>query len=180
VLVNALTAETLPNDLDALYIGGGFPETSARQLADNVSFRDSVRQAADEGLPIYAECGGLIFLGRSIILEGKEYPLAGVFPVTFSMSTKPQGHGYSAFIVDQENPFYPLGTQIKGHEFRYSVVESWDGGPEDLALQMERGTGFQGKRDGLLKKNVLALYTHVLAPGSPEWAAGLLRAARER
>ncbi|WLE96504.1 MAG: cobyrinate a,c-diamide synthase [Candidatus Electrothrix communis] len=180
VMINALTAETLPNDLDALYIGGGFPETSARQLADNVSFRDSVRQAADEGLPIYAECGGLIFLGRSIILEGKEYPLAGVFPVTFSMSTKPQGHGYSAFIVDQENPFYPLGTQIKGHEFRYSVVEGWDGGLEDLALQMERGTGFQGKRDGLLKKNVLALYTHVLAPGSPEWAAGLLRAARER
>lgn len=177
VMINALTAETLPNDLDALYIGGGFPETSARQLADNVSFRDSVRQAADEGLPIYAECGGLIFLGRSIILEGKEYPLAGVFPVTFSMSVKPQGHGYSAFIVDQENPFYPVGTEIKGHEFRYSVVESWDGKPEDLALQMERGTGFQGKRDGLLKKNVLALYTHVLAPGTPEWAAGLLRAA---
>lgn len=97
--------------------------------------------------------------------------------MTFSMSVKPQGHGYSAFIVDQENPFYPVGTEIKGHEFRYSVVESWDGKPEDLALQMERGTGFQGKRDGLLKKNVLALYTHVLAPGTPEWAAGLLRAA---
>ena len=177
VMINALTAETLPNDLDALYIGGGFPETSARQLADNVSFRDSVRQAADEGLPIYAECGGLIFLGRSIILEGREYPLAGVFPVTFSMSAKPQAHGYSTFTVDQENPFYPVGTEIKGHEFRYSVVESWDGKPEDLALQMERGTGFQGKRDGLLKKNVLALYTHVLAPGTPEWAAGLLRAA---
>jgi cobyrinic acid a,c-diamide synthase len=177
VMINALTAETLPNDLDALYIGGGFPETSARQLADNVSFRDSVRQAADEGLPIYAECGGLIFLGRSIILEGREYPLAGVFPVTFSMSAKPQAHGYSTFTVDQENPFYPVGTEIKGHEFRYSVVESWDGKPEDLALQMERGTGFQEKRDGLLKKNVLALYTHVLAPGTPEWAAGLLRAA---
>ncbi|MCI5163711.1 MAG: cobyrinate a,c-diamide synthase [Candidatus Electrothrix sp. AX5] len=177
VMINALTAEALPEDLNALYIGGGFPETSARQLADNVSFRDSVRQAAEQGLPIYAECGGLIFLGRSIILEGCEYPLAGVFPVTFSMSVKPQAHGYSAFTVNRENPFYPLGTQIKGHEFRYSVVESWDGGPEDLALQMERGTGFQGKRDGLLKKNVLALYTHVLAPGTPEWAAGLLRAA---
>ncbi|MDU9050140.1 MAG: cobyrinate a,c-diamide synthase [Candidatus Electrothrix sp. Rat3] len=177
VMINALTAKALPGDLDALYIGGGFPETSARQLADNVSFRDSVRQAAEQGMPMYAECGGLIFLGRSIILEGSEYPLAGVFPVTFSMSSKPQGHGYSTFIVEQENAFYPLGTQVKGHEFRYSVVESWDGGPEDLALRMERGTGFQGKRDGLVKKNVLALYTHVLAPGTPEWAAGLLRAA---
>ncbi|MCI5219140.1 MAG: cobyrinic acid a,c-diamide synthase, partial [Candidatus Electrothrix sp. LOE2] len=177
VMINALTAKALPDDLDALYIGGGFPETSARQLAENVSFRDSVRQAAEQGMPMYAECGGLIFLGRSIILEDREYPLAGVFPVTFSMSSKPQAHGYSTFTVERENPFYPLGTQVKGHEFRYSVVESWDGAPEELALRMERGTGFQGKRDGLLKKNVLALYTHVLAPGTPEWVAGLLRAA---
>ena len=179
VMINALTAETLPDDLDGLYIGGGFPETSAQQLADNVSFRDSVRQAAEQGLPIYAECGGLIFLGRSILLEGKEYPLAGVFPVTFSMSVKPQAHGYSTFRVERENPFYPVGTEVKGHEFRYSVVESWDGDAGDLALKMERGNGFQGKRDGLVKKNVLAMYTHVLAPGTPEWAAGLLRAAQK-
>ena len=177
VMINALTAEALPDDLDALYIGGGFPETSARQLADNISFRDSVRQAAEQGLPIYAECGGLIFLGRAIFLEGVEYPLVGVFPVTFSMSTSPQAHGYSTFLVERENAFYPVGTQVKGHEFRYSVVESWDGKPEELALRMERGTGFQGQRDGLVKKNVLALYTHVIAPGTPEWAAGLLRAA---
>ena len=177
VMINALTAEVLPDDLNALYIGGGFPETSARQLTDNVSFRESVRQAAEQGLPMYAECGGLIFLGRSILLEGEEYPLAGVFPVTFGMSTKPQAHGYSTFIVERKNAFYPVGTQVKGHEFRYSVVENWDGEPEDLTLRMERGTGFQGMRDGLVKKNVLALYTHVIAPGTPEWAAGLLRAA---
>ncbi|MCW5212611.1 cobyrinate a,c-diamide synthase [Desulfobulbus sp. TB] len=177
VMINALTAQALPDDLNALYIGGGFPETSAAQLADNVSFRDSVYQAAEQGLPIYAECGGLIFLGQAIIIQGKEYPLAGVFPVTLSMSSKPQAHGYSTFRVDQENPFYQQGSLIKGHEFRYSVVEKWDGDPEDLALQMERGIGFQGNRDGLIKKNVLALYTHVLAPGTPEWATGLLRAA---
>ncbi len=180
VMINALTADSLPADLDALYIGGGFPETSASQLAENVSFRNSVRRAAEQGLPIYAECGGLIFLGKSIIFEGTEYPLAGVFPVTFSMSTKPQAHGYSIFTVDRENPFYPIGTKVKGHEFRYSVVESWDGDSEDLALHMERGTGFQEKRDGLLKNNVLALYTHVLASGTPEWAVGVLRAARDR
>ncbi len=177
ITINALTADRLPDGLDALYIGGGFPETSARQLAENASFRESVRQAAERGLPIYAECGGLIFLGRSIIVDGIEYPLAGVFPVTFAMSEKPQAHGYTTFTVEQDNPFYPVGTQIKGHEFRYSIIKSWDGAPEDLALRMERGTGFQGKRDGLLKNNVLALYTHVLAPGAEEWAAGLLLAA---
>ncbi len=180
ITINALTADRLPDGLDALYIGGGFPETSAGRLAENASFRESVRQAAERGLPIYAECGGLIFLGRSIIVDGTEYPLAGVFPVTFAMSDKPQAHGYTAFTVERKNPFYPVGTQIKGHEFRYSVVKNWDGAPENLALRMERGTGFQSKRDGLLKNNVLALYTHVLAPGAPEWAAGLLRAAARR
>ena len=177
VMINALSADRLPDGLDALYIGGGFPETSARQLADNVSFRDSVREMAEQGLPVYAECGGLIFLGRSIVLDNVEYPLAGVFPVTFGLSGSPQAHGYSIFTADTGNPFYPVGTRVKGHEFRYSTVESWDGKPEDLALNMERGTGFKGKRDGLLKKNVLALYTHVLAPGTPEWAKGLLKAA---
>jgi len=177
VMIDALEADRLPDTLDGLYIGGGFPETSARELAENVSFRNSVRSCAEQGLPIYAECGGLIFLGKSIILEGQEFPLAGVFPVTFGMSKKPQGHGYSIFTVEHENPFYLIGTRVKGHEFRYSTVDGWDGSSEQLVLKMERGTGFQDKRDGLMKNNVLALYTHVLAPGTPEWAEGLMRAA---
>ncbi len=179
VMIDALRAEKLPDNLDALYIGGGFPETSARQLAANSSFRASVRQAAEQGLPIYAECGGLIFLGSSIVLDGEDFPMAGVFPVTFGMGSRPQAHGYSICTVERENGFYPIGTRIKGHEFRYSTVDHWDGEPDRLALRMERGTGFVSRRDGLVKNNVLALYTHVLAPGTPEWATGLVRAARQ-
>ena len=179
VLIDALSAAALPEGLDGLYIGGGFPETSARELAANSSFRESVRSAAELGLPIYAECGGLIFLGRSIILDGSEYPLAGVFPVTFGMGKKPQAHGYSIFTADRKNPFYAPGTTIKGHEFRYSTVLQWEGRAEDLALKMERGTGFMDGRDGLVKNNVLALYTHVLAPGTPEWAEGIVGAAKK-
>ena len=178
VLIDALNAAALPVGLDGLYIGGGFPETSARELAANVSFRESVRNTAEQGLPIYAECGGLIFLGRSIILDGSEYPLAGVFPVTFGMGKKPQAHGYSIFTADRDNPFYAPGTTIKGHEFRYSTVLQWEGRAEDLALRMERGTGFMDGRDGLMKNNVLALYTHVLAPGTPEWAEGIMGATK--
>ncbi len=177
VTINALEAGELPQELDGLYIGGGFPETSARQLADNVSFRESVRQRAEQGLPIYAECGGLIFLGRSIVLDSAEYPLAGVFPVTFGISKRPQAHGYSIFTVERENPYYPVGTRVRGHEFRYSTIERWDGDPGQLALRIERGTGFAKGRDGLMRNNVLALYTHVLAPGTPSWAPGLVRAA---
>ena len=178
VPIDTLQAETLPADLDGLYIGGGFPETSARELADNTSFRASVRTQIEAGLPVYAECGGLIFLGRSILLEGREYPLAGVFPVTFSLAKKPQAHGYSTCTVEQANSFYPVGTQVRGHEFRYSVVHDWQGETGDLVLAMERGTGFAEKRDGLVHKNVLALYTHVLASATPEWATGFLAAAR--
>jgi cobyrinic acid a,c-diamide synthase len=178
IMIDALNSRELPLDLDGLYIGGGFPETSARQLADNASFRQSVRAHIDSGLPVYAECGGLIFLGRSIILNDNEYPLAGVFPVTFTLSSKPQAHGYSTFTVEKANSFYPLGTRIKGHEFRYSIVQQWDGATEDLVLKMERGAGFHEGRDGLVKNNVLALYTHVLATGTPQWVTGFIAAAR--
>ena len=174
VMIDALKAESLPLDLDGLYIGGGFPETSAGQLAANVSFRNSVKAAADQGLPLYAECGGLIFLGQSIVLDGRSYPLAGVFPITFGISRKPQAHGYSIFIAEKNNPFYPVGTRVKGHEFRYSTILDWPGNPEDLVLKMERGTGFMAGRDGLVYNNVLALYTHIIAPGTPEWAQGFL------
>ncbi len=179
VMIDALKEKALPAGLNGLYIGGGFPETSAQQLADNVSFRKSIREQVDAGLPVYAECGGLIFLGRSIILEGKEYPLADVFPVTFDLSTKPQAHGYSTAVVEGANSFYPVGTRIKGHEFRYSRVRSWEGDTRDLVMRMERGTGFADHRDGLVRNNTLALYTHVMASGTPLWVEGFMRAARK-
>ncbi|HIP38278.1 MAG TPA: cobyrinate a,c-diamide synthase [Desulfocapsa sulfexigens] len=179
ISINAMTEPALPENLDGLYIGGGFPETSARELAANITFRDSVKAAAEKGLPIYAECGGLIYLGESIELDGEVYPLAGVFPVRFGMSAKPQAHGYSIFEADGENPFYKNGTEVKGHEFRYSTILNWPGDSKDLALAMKRGVGFADGRDGLTVKNVLALYTHVHALGTPEWAKGFLNRCRE-
>ena len=178
VAIDALAAPALPEGLHGLYIGGGFPETSAGRLAENAGFRASVRAAAERGLPIYAECGGLIYLGASIVLDGAEHALVGVFPVRFGLSARPQAHGYSVLRVEGENPFYAPGAEIRGHEFRYSVVERWDGEPHELAMRVERGTGFLAGRDGLVYKNTLALYTHVLAGGMPDWARGFLRAAR--
>lgn len=179
IMINALTANTLPA-LDGLYIGGGFPETSAAELAANETFRQSVKQAAESGLPIYAECGGLIYLGESIVLDGREYPLAGVFPIRFGMSKRPQAHGYSTFTVEKENPFYMPGTEIKGHEFRYSTILDWQGQPEQLVLNMTRGQGFMAGRDGLTMNNVLALYTHVHAEGTPQWASGFMDRCRRQ
>lgn len=178
ISINAMTAKALP-ELDGLYIGGGFPETGAKLLAENNTFRNSVKEAADNGLPIYAECGGLIYLGESILIEGETYPLTGVFPIQFGMSKNPQAHGYSIFSVDKENPFYALNDTVKGHEFRYSTILGWQGKPEDLAVKMERGTGFINGRDGLTKNNVFALYTHIHADGTPQWATGFVKRCQE-
>jgi cobyrinic acid a,c-diamide synthase len=178
VEINAMTAAILP-ELDALYIGGGFPETSSKRLSDNETFRQSVLQAVESGLPVYAECGGLIYLGESITLEGKEFPLVGVFPVRFGLEKKPQAHGYTMLKVSGQNGFYPPGEEIKGHEFRYSKILDWQGNSKDLALTMERGVGFVDGKDGLVYKNVLALYSHVHAVATPQWAGNLVVKARE-
>jgi cobyrinic acid a,c-diamide synthase len=178
VEINSMVAQELP-DIDALYIGGGFPETSARLLSDNVPFRQSIRRWAEQGLPIYAECGGLIYLGEKITLEGEDYPLVGLFPVHFTLEKKPQAHGYSVLEARPGNPFYEQGSQIKGHEFRYSKVAAWPGHADALGFDMKRGVGFIDGRDGLIYKNVLALYTHVHAVGTPLWAPALVGKAGE-
>jgi cobyrinic acid a,c-diamide synthase len=177
VPMNALRDNILP-ELDGLYIGGGFPETSAGALAANTAFRQSVKKAAENGLPIYAECGGLIYLGSSIVLEEEEFPLVGVFPIRFEMSARPQAHGYTIFHVEKDNAFYSPGTEVKGHEFRYSKILEWQGSVDQLVLKMVRGQGFKNGRDGLTYKNVLALYTHVHADGTPEWAGNFVQRCR--
>jgi len=174
--INAMSAAKLP-ELDGLYIGGGFPETGARRLADNSAFRQSVKHAAQSGLPIYAECGGLIYLGESIQLEGEVYPLAGVLPVRFGLHKKPQAHGYTQLTARAKNPFFSVGENFKGHEFRYSTVLAWQGNPSDLIFDMQRGVGFMDGRDGLVYKNVLALYTHIHALSTPQWAGRLVALA---
>ena len=171
-----LETETIP-DVDALYIGGGFPETHAEQLAGNLPFRNALKTLADQGLPIYAECGGLMYLGEQLVLAGSAYPLAGVLPIVYGFSKKPQGHGYTIVKVDGNNPFFAVGSEVRGHEFHYSQVLRWGGNDEDLAFQMERGAGISNGRDGALYKNVLATYTHLHALGTPGWAPALVRNA---
>ncbi|MBW2196411.1 MAG: cobyrinate a,c-diamide synthase, partial [Deltaproteobacteria bacterium] len=155
VFVSPLMSDKIP-PVDALYIGGGFPETHARQLAENISFRKQLKALAENGLPIYAECGGLMYLGEELVLDEGTFPMAGVLPVVFGFSKKPQGHGYTVVTVEQENPYFKVGSEIKGHEFHYSKVLEWRGTDKDLAFAMKRGAGFIHKRDGVCYKNVLA------------------------
>ncbi len=179
VQISALKDPILPLGLDGLYIGGGFPETHAQALAHNQSFRNSIKAAAQAGLPIYAECGGLMYLGENIQVQGEKFPMVGLFPYDFVMSKTPQGHGYTILEVIQDNPYFPPGTILKGHEFHYSLILPDPGPQESLAFRVARGAGIGGQRDGLVYRNVLATYTHLHALGAPLWAPALVRRARK-
>ncbi|TKJ40798.1 cobyrinic acid a,c-diamide synthase [candidate division LCP-89 bacterium B3_LCP] len=170
--ISSLESQSLP-DCDGLYIGGGFPETHAVQLSQNRSLLESVRKHASAGLPIYAECGGLIFLCRSIEYEKKTYSFANIFPVDLEITPRPQGHGYMEVEVDSDNPYFPLRTKICGHEFHYSRVKSGQD-PVGSIFSVKRGQGCFSQRDGLIYKNVLASYLHIHAAGVPQWAGNLV------
>jgi len=176
VFVSPLQDDSLP-DLDALYIGGGFPETHAKALAANRIFRDKIKSLAEDGFPIYAECGGLMYLGEELVLENTPYPMTGVLPIVYGFSQKPQGHGYSIVLVEGENPYFKVGTRIKGHEFHYSKVLKWGGENKDLVFRMQRGKGIHNSRDGICYKNVLATYSHLHALGTPGWAEAMVHNA---
>ncbi|GMT47363.1 MAG: cobyrinic acid a,c-diamide synthase [bacterium] len=173
--ISAITEESLP-DIDALYIGGGFPETNAITLSGNKKFMASLRQAVEQGLPVYAECGGLMYLGREIEFRGKTYPMTAILPISFRMETSPVAHGYTMVEVKEDNPYFQKGTSLKGHEFHYSRVMDFDRNLK-MIFAMNRGKGIDGKSDGIVYRNVLATYTHLHALGSPEWVEGMLRAA---
>jgi cobyrinic acid a,c-diamide synthase len=178
VFISPLIDPELP-DLDALYIGGGFPETHARQLANNKNFNGQLKALADQGLPIYAECGGLMYLGERLVLEGHSHPMVGILPITFDFYKRPQGHGYTVVRVVAENPYYEVGSEIRGHEFHYSRVSKLAAEKCNLVFRMQRGEGIDKGRDGLVYKNVLATYTHVHAIGTPQWAVALIRNATQ-
>jgi cobyrinic acid a,c-diamide synthase len=177
VPISALGAPELPPDLDALYIGGGFPETHAAALASNRSLLKAIGQAAGRGLPVYAECGGLMLLSRAIWWQERKYPMAGVLPFEVEMQSKPQGHGYTQLVVDRPNPFFPEGTSLKGHEFHYSRVLAGPG-TAPTACSVLRGSGCFAGRDGVVVNQTFATYTHLHALAAPQWATGVVRAAR--
>ena len=177
VFFSPLATDAIPM-LDALYIGGGFPETHAEKLARNVRFRKKLKHLAENGFPIYAECGGLMYLGKELILDGNSYPMAGVLPISYGFSKRPQGHGYTVVSVERPNPYFAVGSQHRGHEFHYSRVLEWGEQEADLVFRMERGAGIWKGRDGACRNNVLATYTHLHALGAPSWAEAVVNMAR--
>jgi cobyrinic acid a,c-diamide synthase len=178
VFVDALADADLP-PVDALYIGGGFPEVFAAELEAGLALRQKIRRAVEEGLPVYAECGGLMYLCRHLHLNGDRYEMVGALPCDAVMERRPQGHGYTVVEVVGSNPFFPVGRILRAHEFHHSRIVNVEAGRVSFALHVHRGWGADGRRDGLVYKNVLALYSHIHVLGVPEWAQALVDLARK-
>ncbi len=180
VPVNMLQDTNLP-DVDALLIGGGFPETHMAALEANISLRTQVQAAIQGGLPAYAECGGLMYLARSMTWKGRRFEMAGAIPGDIVMHDKPQGRGYVQLRETGSSPWpHPEGASetLPAHEFHYSSLENLEGEPI-FAYEMLRGAGVDGRHDGLVIGNLLANYAHLRDVEGNRWARRFVAFARE-
>ncbi|MDY6940541.1 MAG: cobyrinate a,c-diamide synthase [Cyanobacteriota bacterium] len=163
----------LPEEIDGLYLGGGFPEVFASHLAANVAARDAVRQAAETGLPIYAECGGLMYLGdRLVDFAGREFEMAGVLPTTAVMQ-KRLTLGYRQGVALQDSPLVTRGMRVWGHEFHRShLLKSPDAPLFQLRGYSSRSTSYT---EGWFGDRLHASYLHLHWGATPEIPARLVR-----
>lgn len=170
VTINSLVDTELPN-IDGLFIGGGFPEEHLQELHQNTSLRKSIKDAIDNGLPTYAECGGLMYLARSIKWNNKKVDMVGAIPADCKMHARPQGRGYVQLQETGHNLWsnkQSKDTVIPAHEFHYSSLYNIDDSII-YAYDVKRGTGIIDKKDGLIYKNLLANYTHFRDTSKNQW-----------
>jgi cobyrinic acid a,c-diamide synthase len=160
-------------DMDALYLGGGYPELHAGALEISPA-TEEVAAAADNGIPVYAECGGLLYLSRGIHLD-REYRMAGVLPACAEMTASVQALGYSDGRGRGKNSFISPGMTIKGHEFHYSRLECEP--DARFLIELSRGKGINGCRDGLSEHETTGSYTHSYF--TREFSVSFVNAARK-
>ncbi len=166
-----LADEDLPPDLHGLYLGGGYPELGAPQLSANQAMRRIIRERAAAGLPIYAECGGLMYLGQEISdLEGKRYPMAGVLPMSVRMLPRLKSLGYREVTLTGDGLLGPAGTRIRGHEFHYSEIVEPPPASLSRLYRLTPRRGGDPVPEGYSTNQVLASYVHLHFGSNPEAA----------
>jgi cobyrinic acid a,c-diamide synthase len=175
--VNSFLDKRLP-EIDGLYIGGGFPELYVEELSQNKSLLIDIASNVEAGLPVYAECAGLMYLSKGIRANGRVYKMAGIIPSEVELSKKPQGHGYVEAKVMGENPYFTIGMTLRGHEFHHSRLRNSRG--LTYAFYLNRGQGADGLQDGIVYKNLFASYMHLHTLSNPGWAERFVDVAAKR
>ena len=164
--------------VDGLFIGGGFPETCLPELQANTALRSALRQAIEAGLPTYAECGGLMYLARSITWQGRTAEMVGVIPGDAVMHARPVGRGYVQLQATADAPWFTPGEVLRGHEFHHSSLENLDPTVR-FAFAVQRGHGVDGLHDGVRLHEMLASYAHLRSIAGTNWAPRFVAHVRQ-
>ncbi len=171
----------LPEGIHGLFLGGGFPETHMAALAANRAMRESIARAIAAGLPAYAECGGLMYLSRSIAWAGERAEMCGVVPARAVMNARPQGRGIIHLEAQAAAPWpvVPPGERIRAHEFHYASLH---GVPRDVAYawRVRRGHGITGEADGMVLHNLVAGFAHLRHTRQSPWVSAFVDFVRSR
>jgi len=161
-----LNDASLPNGSDGIYVGGGFPELYATELAANQPMRAALHEHASQGRPIYAECGGLMALGQTLqTFEGETLPMFGLLPVASRMQRETLTIGYREVAALHPSPLMAPGTRVRGHEFHWSVAD-----PPPAEIAAYRVLGDAERLEGFCVGSTLASYVHLNLAGAPHLA----------
>jgi len=169
---NALSDQRLP-DVDGLFLGGGFPETQMKALSANTALRGQIKQAVAAGMPIYAECGGLMYLCRSMAWMGETYEMCDVVGADAVMCARPQGRGLVQYTTTPDHIWAPRDGVAKAHEFHYARLDNVDTDTR-YGRALSRGNGIDGVHDGIVTGNVLAGFCHQRNSQGNPWVARFL------
>jgi cobyrinic acid a,c-diamide synthase len=168
----------LPADVAGVYLGGGYPELYTRKLTQNESLRSEILTAAQRGMPIYAECGGFMYLTRSIQVEDSTYGMVGLYPFDTRMLPRRKALGYREVVLKKDSLLGPKGLRARGHEFHYSELVDESSDIPSLFRVSDR-KGIDTVVDGFVVHNVLAGYIHLHFGSNPEIAANLVDSCKE-
>ena len=171
-----LRDQYLPADLDALYLAGGYPELHASQISENSAMLSAIREFAASGRPVYAECGGMIFLSQQLMMrDGSTYPMAGVLPFEIEMTGRLVDFGYVHVELTDDCLLGKAGTVLRGHSFHYSRISNEFNVATNYHLNysLSGGKASEGYRLG----NVLASYVHLHFRAEPNIARSFVEAA---
>jgi cobyrinic acid a,c-diamide synthase len=178
VSFSPLRDQHLPVDTGALYLCGGFPELYAAQLSANTALREAIRAAAAQGLPIYAECGGLMYLTEAVVdAAGVAYPMLGLLPGR-SLMTAHLTLGYRTIRAQADSWLWRAGETVRGHEFHYSRWEQRPDGAATLYTCLPDASYSAERPEGARYGNLLASYIHIHWLAAPQLAARFVAAAR--
>jgi cobyrinic acid a,c-diamide synthase len=169
-----ISDSALPAGLDGLYLGGGYPEIHAPQLSANAPMRDAILQFAKAGGPIYAECGGFMYLCESIAgSDGREFQMAGLFPAHVRMQKQLAALAYVEAESPEDNLWLRGGQRLRGHEFHYSTIDEM---PASISRCLRLRAGDKTRDDGYAIGSVLAGYSHLHFRSSPDFASSFVDA----